>query len=257
MTDKKETLLFQFIKSAVRLFYPKTEVVGTENLPEEPCIIVGNHTQMNGPICAELYCPGDHYTWCAGEMMALKEVPGYAFRDFWSQKPKWTHPWYKLLSYIIAPLSVCVFNNAHTIGVYHDTRIIATFKNTVKRLQEGNHVVIFPEHDVKYNHILYEFQDRFIDVAKLYYKKTGKALSFVPLYIAPKLKAMYFGKPIQFNPDGPIGEERKRICDYLTREITEIAVSLPEHTVVPYRNIPKRLYPSNKAKEETHAHPNS
>lgn len=256
MEGKKTSFLYKIIKGLVWLFYPKMKVMGAEILTDEPCIIVGNHTQMNGPIAAELYCPGKHYTWCAGEMMHLKDVPEYAFRDFWSQKPRWTHPGYKLLSYIIAPLSVCVFNNANTIGVYHDTRLMGTFKNTAKRLQEGNHIVIFPEHDVKYNHILYEFQDRFIDVAKLYYKKTGRALSFVPLYIAPKLKTMYFGNPIQFAPDAPIAEERRRICDYLMQEITEIAVSLPEHTVVPYRNIPKKLYPSNIPKEEPHESPN-
>ena len=256
MEEKKTSFLYKIIKGLVWLFYPKMKVMGAEKLTDEPCIIVGNHTQMNGPIAAELYCPGKHYTWCAGEMMHLKDVPEYAFRDFWSQKPRWTHPGYKLLSYIIAPLSVCVFNNANTIGVYHDTRLMGTFKNTAKRLQEGNHIVIFPEHDVKYNHILYEFQDRFIDVAKLYYKKTGRALSFVPLYIAPKLKTMYFGNPIQFAPDAPIAEERRRICDYLMQEITEIAVSLPEHTVVPYRNIPKKLYPSNIPKEEPHESPN-
>lgn len=257
MEEKKISLLYKIIKGLVWFFYPKLKVVGAENLPDDAAIIVGNHTQMNGPIATELYCPGKHYTWCAGQMMEWKEVPEYAFRDFWSQKPKWTHPWYKLLSYIIAPLSVCVFNNANTIGVYHDTRLIGTFKNTIKRLQEGNHVVIFPEHDVKYNHILYEFQDRFIDVAKLHYKKTGKPVSFVPLYIAPKLKAMYFGKPIQFNPDVPITEERRRICDYLMTEITQIAVSLPAHTVVPYRNIPKKLYSSNIPKEETHESPSN
>ncbi len=89
--------------------------------------------------------------------MCQKDVPEYAFRDFWSQKPKWTHPFYKLLSYIIAPLSACVFTNARTIGVYHDTRILSTFKNTVKKLQEGKSVVIFPEHDTKHNHIIYDF----------------------------------------------------------------------------------------------------
>ena len=255
MQEKKPSFLYKFIKWVVDLFYPKMQIVGAENLPDEPCIIVGNHTQMNGPICAELYCPGKHYTWCAGEMLHLKDVPEYAFRDFWSQKPKWTHPWFKLLSYLIAPLSVVVFNNAHTIGVYHDTRLIGTFKNTVKRLQEGNNIVIFPEHDVKYNHILYDFQDRFIDVAKLYDKKTGKELQFVPLYIAPKLKQIHLGKPIQFNPNAPMDEERRRICRYLMDEITNIAVSLPEHTVVPYRNIPKKDYPKNTAKEASHANP--
>ena len=257
MEEKKTSLLFKIIRALVWFFYPKLEVVGTENLPEEPVIIVGNHTQMNGPIAAELYCPGKHYTWCAGQMMHLKDVPGYAFQDFWSQKPKWTHSLYKLLSYIIAPLSVCVFNNANTIGVYHDTRIVGTFKNTIKRLQEGANIVIFPEHDVKYNHILYDFQDKFIDVAKLYYKKTGKELSFVPLYIAPKLKKMYLGKPITYCAANPMDTERKRICDYLMKQITDIAVSLPEHTVIPYRNIPKKLYPSNIPEEETHANPSN
>ena len=163
---------------------------------------------------------------------------------------------YAPMTAFAAPLSVCVFNNANTIGVYRDTRIVGTFKNTVKRLQEGNHVVIFPEHDVKYNHILYEFQDKFIDVAKLYYKKTGKEASFVPLYIAPKLKKMYLGKPIQFCAANPMDEERNRICRYLMDEITKIASSLPKHTVVPYRNIPKKYYPCNIPKEETHASPN-
>ena len=91
-------MLYRIIKGLVWFFYPKLKVVGSENLPDDAAIIVGNHTQMNGPIAAELYCPGKHYTWCAGQMMELKEVPDYAFQDFWSQKPKWTHPWYKLLS---------------------------------------------------------------------------------------------------------------------------------------------------------------
>lgn len=249
-------IVYRFIKWMVMQAYPEIEVVGTENLQDEASIIVGNHTQMNGPIAAELYCPGKHYTWCAGQMMHLKDVPGYAFQDFWSQKPRWTHPFYKLLSYAIAPLSVCIFNNAHTIGVYHDARIMGTFKNTVKRLREGNHVVIFPEHNAPHNHIIYDFQDKFIDVAKLYYKRTGKELAFVPLYIAPKLKKMVLGKPIRFCGSNPMDTERRRICNYLMEEITQMAVSLPEHTVIPYRNIPKKLYPSNKIKEETHANTN-
>jgi len=250
--EKKTSLLFRVIKWLARVFYIKYEVEGLENLPDEPCIVVGNHTQMHGPLASELYFPGHSYTWCAGQMMNLKEVPEYAFADFWSQKPKYTHPVYKLLSYLIAPLAVCIFNNANTIGVYRDGRIITTFKETVKRLNEGASVVIFPEHDVKYNNIVYEFQEGFVDIARLYYRRTGKELAFVPLYIAPKLHKMYLGKPIRFNAAAPKGEEPKRICSYLMDEITQMARSLPEHTVVPYRNIPKKYYPSNLSKEVPH-----
>lgn len=245
MKPKKVSLLYKFIRWLVRLFYPKIKVEGIENLPEEPALVVGNHTQMNGPIACELYFPGNRYTWCAGEMMHLKDVPAYAYQDFWSGKPKYIRPFYKLLSYIIAPLSVCVFNNAQTIGVYHDTRIISTFKQTVQRLLEGASVVIFPEYDVPYNHIVCQFQDKFIDVAKLYYKRTKQEIPFVPLYIAPNLRKMYIGKPIYFHADAPIEEERTRICNYLMEEITHIAVNLPEHKVVPYQNLPRKCYVSN------------
>jgi len=243
--SKKISPLYKIIKEIVRLCYPEIEVIGAENLPDEPAIIVGNHTQMNGPIACELYFPGLRYIWCTGQMMHLKDVPGYAYQDFWSNKPKYTRWFYKLLSYIIAPLSVLVFNSANAIAVYRDSRIISTFKDTVAKLQDGASIIIFPEHDEDYNHILCNFQDRFIDVAKHYYRKAGEELSFVPLYIAPALKKMYIGKPIRFCHDAPLKEERRRICDYLMKEITDIACGLPEHTVVPYRNIPKKLYPSN------------
>lgn len=242
---------FRVIRRLVQIFYPKITVEGLENLPADGCIVVGNHTQMNGPICGELYFPGKRKIWCSHQMMYVKEVPAYAFEDFWSGKPRWTHWFYKLLSYIIAPIAACVFQNAYTIPVFRDNRLLTTFKKTIHALQEEEKVIIYPECYEPHNHIVYQFQDKFVDVAKLYYKRTGKAVSFVPLYIAPALKKMYLGKPIVFCPDNPMDEERQRICNYLMDSITEIAVSLPKHRVVPYPNIPKKEYPQNIPDEVT------
>lgn len=247
--NKKKSRLFRFIKYLVRLVYQKTEIIGLENLPDEPCVIVGNHSQIHGPIACELYLPENYYTWCASQMMKLKEVPAYAYKDFWSGKPKLLRPLFKLISYIIAPLCVLLFNNARTIAVYKDNRVLKTFKESITKLENKNNIVIFPEYDKIYNNIIYDFQEGFVDLAKLYYKRTGKEMSFVPLYLAPKLKKMYLGKPIKFSADKPIVEERRRICDYLMSEITDIARSLPEHTVIPYRNIPKKQYPKNTSKD--------
>lgn len=246
MEKKKTSVLYKIIKGSIRLFYGKIEVVGLQNLPEKNAILVGNHTQMNGPICGELFLPDNCYIWCAGQMMKWDEVPDYAFEDFWSQKPNWTHPIYKCLAYIITPLAVCVFNNARTIAVYKDMRIMGTFKDTMKMIQKGANILIFPEKDEKHNNILYQFQENFIDVAKLYHKKTGIELMFVPMYIAPKLRKMYIGKGIVFQAENDINDERRRISDYLSDEITKIARELPPHTVIPYRNIPKKYYLTNK-----------
>lgn len=245
MNDKKTSWIYRVIRFFVRLFSPHYRLEGVENLPEGPCVIVGNHCQMYGPIAGELYTPGKHAVWCAGEMMNWHEVQPYAYRDFWSGKPKGVRWFYKLLSYLITPLAVCVFNNAHTIPVYHDTRLITTFRRSMEQLQDGYRIVIFPEHYDEHNNIVHDFQDKFIDLARFYYKKTGEALSFVPMYLAPRLALLTFGAPVRFDPAAPIAEERQRICGALMDSITEMAVALPEHTVIPYPNIPKRDYPKN------------
>ena len=112
-------------------------------------------------------------------------------------------------------------------------------------LEKGNHIVVFPEHDKPHNHIVCDFQDRFIDIARLYYRRTKKELTFTPMYIAPALRQMHIGKPITFNSSEPIEQERERIKKYLMDEITNIACSLPKHRVVTYNNISKKKYPFN------------
>ena len=239
-------VVFRILRWFLRIFYGKMKVEGTENLPLRDTVIIANHTQMNGPIACEFFLPENYYTWCAGEMMSMKEVPSYAFNDFWSQKPKRSQPFYRMLSYLIAPLAVCIFNDARTLKVYKDHRSLYTFKESINRLKEGSNLVIFPEKDEKCNNIIYEFQKNFVDVARLYYKKCGKKLTFVPMYIAPKLRTMYIGKGIEFDPDVEHEEEKDRITEYLKNEITRIAVELPLHKVIPYRNIPKKNYLTNK-----------
>ena len=242
---KDSPMFYRLIVRIIWMLSPKYTLYGTEKLPDEPCVLVGNHCQMYGPIAAELYLDRPHYIWCIGEMMNRKEVPAYAFRDFWSLKPKRLHWFYRLLSHIIAPLSEYVFNHAHTIPVYKDTRVMTTFRRSVERLQEGADVVIFPEKNEPHNNILCGFQEHFADLARIYYRKTEKAVCFVPMYTAPRLAEIHFGEPVRFNPEAEDGEERTRVCAELMEAITALAAALPEHVVVPYPNIPKNQYPLN------------
>ena len=238
-------LLFRLIYRAVWLFSPKYTLRGTEKLPDGPCVLVGNHCQMYGPIAAELYLPRPHAIWCVGEMMARKEVPAYAFQDFWSMKPAAVRWFYRLLSHLIAPLAEFVFTHAHTIPVYRDARVMTTFRKSVEQLNAGADVVIFPECGEPYNAILCRFHEHFADLARIYYRKTGISLSFVPMYTAPRLKCVCFGDPVRYNPEAPEDAERTRVCAAIAESVTALAVALPQHTVVPYLNIPKRGYPLN------------
>lgn len=238
----------------VRVCYPKVTVEGLEHLPEGPCLLVGNHCKMNGPIIGELYIPGKRAIWCTSEMMHRKEVPAYAYQDFWSHKPRYSRWFYKLLSHLIAPVSECIFNEAHTIPVYRDDRILQTFRRTVEKLTEGYRVVVFPEGPEPHNQIVNRFQEGFADVGRLYEKRTGKPLAFVPMYVAPRLRKVYLGEPIYYDMRMPKERERGRVSQALMEAVTDLATALPRHTVVPYNNIPKKAYPTNILSEVEQTH---
>lgn len=242
---EKKPPLFRLIYRIVKQVFPKYRLIGTENLPAEPCVIVGNHAQMYGPVAAELYMPRKQAIWCVGEMMDRKEVPAYAFRDFWSMKPKAFRWFFRLASHLIAPLAPYILNNAHTVPVWHDTRVLTTFRKSVELLNAGSDIVIFPEKNEPYNGILWQFQEHFADLAPVYYRKSGKALRFVPMYIAPRLSEIHFGPSVLYHPDAPNREETARICSAMKESITALAVSLPQHVVIPYYNLPKNRYPLN------------
>ena len=243
---ENKPLLYRFIKVIVTTFFRKRKYIGIENLPNEACLVIGNHAQMNGPLASECYYPRKNKTWCIGQMMNIKEAPSYSYDDFWPNKNWFNKPIYKVLSYIISPIMVYVLSKADTIAVYKDARLMKTYRDTINSLDEGYDVVIFPEYRDLYNEIINDFLDKYIDVAKLYYKKTNKCLYFVPQYQADKLKTIVFGKPIKFDPNIEMDEQRKIINDYLKDEITRIAKELPRHKVVPYLNLKKKDYKWNK-----------
>ncbi len=253
--QKKTSLLSKIIFKVLKFFagirYRKTKIIGIDNIPESHTIIVANHAQLNGPIIAELLMPRDTFIWANGQMTDYREVPSYAMEDFFPYKTGWVRPFYRLASYILAPLMPCVINNARAIPVYHDLRIASTMRSTVKLLAEGKNIMIFPENHEVRNNIVNQFRDRYIDVARLYYKRYGIKLSFLPMYIAPSLNSCYFGEAVVFDPEADITEERHRISEHLVDQITQIGRSLPEHTVIPFDNISRKFYLSNKDIEAT------
>lgn len=252
MQPSEAPRLYRMVRKAIDLVYPKMKMEGVENLPEEACIIVGNHAHANGPIISEVRLPFAHYTWCIAQMMNRSEVCEYAYADFWSKKPKSIRWLFRIISKIIPLPASYLLSNARTIPVYRDSRCIVTFRKTMEKLDEGASMVIFPEHEVPYNNIVWEFEDRFIDIAHMYYKRTGKCLSFVPMYLAPKLRKIVFGAPIRFCPDVPMAEERERICRELMQTVTRLATAQPVHTVVPYPNMAGKYYPKSLPLEEHH-----
>ncbi len=242
----KKHFVYRLVRKIVEFVMPVYQIEGAENIPDGPVVVVGNHSQMYGPLAAELFFPKKHYTWCISEMMEKDRVADYAYKDFWSKKPALVRPFFRLFSYMIPHLAEIIFTNADTLPVYRDKRVMKTFQLSCDRLKEGAVIVIFPEDYIDHNNIVHEFQRGFVHVAKYYYRQNGAAISFVPMYVCPQLKKLVFGKPIMYSPDNPSAQEADRICNYLQDAISEIAYDMPRHRVVPYPNVSRKNYPYNE-----------
>lgn len=240
MKQKRKPILFRILERIVKIFYRPYEVIYHEEIDESGNIFIANHAQAHGPLASYLYFPHQKKIWVISQMTKLKEVPAYVREDFWRHK-HWSIKWFFwIISYVIAPISVFIMKHAGTIPVYKDMRGHITFRKSIESINENYNLVIYPEHRVEYNHILFDFQKNFVDVARLYYKKHQKILKFYPMYICADLRKMVIGKPIEFNPHNEIEEERNRIITHLKEEITKLALSLPAHKIVPYINGLKR-----------------
>lgn len=240
---KKKGLFFRFLAFWVRRFFHRPEFSGIENIPNEPCVIAGNHCQAHTPIMGECYFPVKKLTWCDAPMFDKKDMKAYAYSVFWGNKPKW---YQRLAANILAPLIAYVMKNADALPVYRDMRVVKTYKASVDAMMEGNNVLILPECPDEHNEIINKLNEYFVDVARFYFKRTSKELLFVPMYYAPKIKKAVFGKPIKFDATANIEDERKRICSYIVDEITLMAKEMPTHKVVPFNNVNKKLYKNSK-----------
>ena len=115
-----------------------------------------------------------------------------------------------------------------------------TYDVFLQALEAGKRVVIFPDWDKPYNDIIYEFQDRFIALGRMYQRQFGKLLAFVPMYAAPSIRKVAIGKPVYYDDAARPSEERTRVCQALMDAVTALGKSLPRHRVTPFPNLPRK-----------------
>ncbi|MBQ8451768.1 MAG: hypothetical protein IJ538_03220 [Clostridia bacterium] len=201
-----------------------SKVVGKKYIrkDDEARVFIANHYELYGPTIFILKFPYRSIPWIMDGMMEPELIDhqiGMNVYNNYKFIPKFIK---KMFMAFFKPFVLFVFHHLlHAISVSRDypKKNIITMKKSIAVLEKGKPLFICPEFDYHTEGGVGTFFSGFETIAKFYYKKTGKRISFYPIYISKINKKMYIGKPVVFNPNEDMNVEQERIVSTLHRKM--------------------------------------
>lgn len=204
--------------------FTRCKIKGKENInkDDEARVFTANHYQLYGPMSVFMNFPYKNRPWIIDKMMDEKSVEhqmGLMVYNEFKKVPKFIK-WIVLK--LVKNLMVFVMRLAKGIPVSRENprNNIKAFQISTETLNKNWALLIYPEKDYV-NEGVGIFMQGFEHIGKYYYGKTGKKISFYPMFISQKNKTMYIGKPIIYNPDVNHIVEKERIVSYLRNEMVK------------------------------------
>lgn len=207
---------FRLFYRAVRFCVPRHRVEWAEGAPpEEPCVFVCNHARAYGPLSMCTRFPRSARPWVIADMCFVRRVPAYARIDFWPGEGPFRKAMAWVLSYLIAPIAPWLMIGVEAIPVYHDSRVLETFRKSIQTLREGKDIILFPEVPDGKGLYLDRFADGFVLLGRRWATAAGKPLRFYPVFADRRNRTFHVGAPVTYDPAARPDAERTRICQAL------------------------------------------
>ena len=166
----------------------------------EPAVYICRHSDAKGPLASMLNIPMEIHPWSFYVFCDVENCYKHYSEYTFPVRFGWSKLWSKVVAWLGSPAYVALLKSAGAIPVYRNSaKIYSTFKLSVEALEKGESVLLFP--DINYTATsgdtgaLYE---GFVILERMYYKKTGKHLPFVPMHISDEKKSIFLGEPILF-----------------------------------------------------------
>lgn len=214
--------LFVTLSALVRAFSPKMQTVWETPFDGAASVFLCNHAGALGPIdmCAKFPLRDTCHAWMNADMMDPKTVPAYVRQDYWWQPSCALAPLYNItLPYIAAALLPPILKSAPGVPVYHDARGIKTFKQSLRHLKDGHHLIIFPEQPSGYQSHHTWINEGFLQIAPLAHRTLGLALNFYPVYLDHKHHVFRVAAPVAYDPNMPLEEQTPRMVEAIRKGI--------------------------------------
>lgn len=220
---QKRKAWFRFMKKLMVCRYKRPRFVFLGEKPTHGSIIISNHEGTDAPLSLEMYCDFPIRFWGTGEMNSgLKNLYKYQTEVYYHEKKHWNLFAAKMFCLVASPLTNLYYKGLNLISTYHDSRFRQTLKDSLKAIQEGDNVVIFPEKsDNGYLPQLEGFYKGFLSFADVC---KAKGID-VPIYVSffkIKEKVYIFDAPIKYSELTKYGASRDEIAQKLLERCNEL-----------------------------------
>ena len=204
-----------------------------------PVILVANHCGSFGPISVMTALPAKVFPWVDHEVMERRSAAKRIQSEFLEAELRLGPRLAGYLGRLLGRICIALMRRIEAIPVYAGSmKIKTTVERSLGLLERGGSILIFPE-DSRYpiNDVLFSFRTGFIHLAKLYFEKYRKPISFIPIAVNGKTKGVRFGEPVKFDPAAPFPIEKARLKRELETRIHTLYHSL-DHRDLQWKDRP-------------------
>ena len=171
-------------------------------------------------MCAKFPLTDRCFSWLNADMMDPRLVPAYVRQDYWWEPGCFFEPLLNMtIPYLMALLLPPILGSVPGVPVYHDNRVIRTFRKSLEYVAQGEHLVIFSEQPAGHGSSETELNRGFLQVAPLICRRTGKALKFYPVHVDRAARRITVSKPVPYDPALPLKEQEEGIMQALSKSI--------------------------------------
>jgi len=210
------------LRGLVRVCTHRMRTEWTLPFTDEPSVFICNHADAMGPIliCAHFPYADCLHPWMNAQVLSAREIPAYVRQDYWWQPDSRFAPLLShTLPYVAAAILPPILRTAPTVPVYHDARVIRTLRQSLRVLQGGEHLVIFPEQPSGHGEHYQALNRGFLQIAPAYARVAGKALAFWPVRIDSDARAFYVGAPLRYDMGRTLEAQADELLAGLSRGI--------------------------------------
>lgn len=220
MSNQEKGVFFKLLRFISRFFY-RAQLEVDKEIWEEEHVLVGHHQNFLGPINCLIYLPDSVDFWVISHLFSFKECFNMYYNYTFRKEKNLPRIISGLMAGFLALIIPPFLRSARAIPVYRESSsIIRTFKESLKRLDQGRQIMIFPDIDyTSSQEKVGEIYSGFTAIEKLYYSKKKRHIGFVPILVDRSKKTISNGSVIYFGDDISYKNQKDEIARRIVQEL--------------------------------------